>query len=106
MSVEDGNDIAAIDEALAEARDVDSAPTFIRLRTTIGYGAPGIEGTSKAHGSPLGADAIAAMRARFDWPDSPFYVPAQVRYGPPAAFAIQRRCSTVGLDTRLRQLER
>ncbi len=79
-SVEDGNDIAAIDEALAEARDVDSAPTFIRLRTTIGYGAPGIEGTSKAHGSPLGADAIAGMRARFDWPDSPFYVPAQVRY--------------------------
>ncbi len=79
LSVEDGNDIAAIDEALAEARDIDDAPTFIRLRTTIGYGAPGIEGTSKAHGSPLGADAIAAMRDRFDWPDRPFYVSAQVR---------------------------
>jgi transketolase len=79
LSIEDGNDIAAIDQALAEARDVDSAPTFIRLRTTIGYGAPGIEGTSKAHGSPLGVDAIAAMRARFDWPDHPFHVPVQVR---------------------------
>jgi transketolase len=79
LSVEDGNDIGAIDEALAEARDVDSAPTFISLRTIIGYGAPGIEGTPKAHGSPLGADGIAAMRARFDWPDRPFHVPAQVR---------------------------
>jgi transketolase len=79
LSVEDGNDIAAIDKALAEARDVDSAPTFISLRTTIGYGALGIEGTSKAHGSPLGADALAAMRARFDWSDNAFHVPAQVR---------------------------
>lgn len=79
LSVEDGNDIVAIDEALAEAREVDSAPTFISLRTTIGYGAPGIEGTSKAHGSPLGATAIAAMRARFDWPETPFHVPAQIR---------------------------
>ena len=75
LSVEDGNDVAAIDEALAEARVVESAPTFIRLRTTIGYGAPGVEGTSKAHGSPLGADTIDAMRARFDWPATPFHVP-------------------------------
>ncbi|GFG55239.1 hypothetical protein MAGR_66800 [Mycolicibacterium agri] len=70
LSVEDGNDISAIDEAVAEACDVESAPTFIRLRTTIGYGAPGVEGTSKAHGSPLGADTIAAMRRRFNWPSS------------------------------------
>jgi transketolase len=79
LSVEDGNDIAAIDAALAKARDVDNAPTFINLRTTIGYGAPGVEGTAKAHGSPLGAKAIAAMRARFDWPAQPFQVPAQIR---------------------------
>ena len=79
LSVEDGNDIAAIDEALAEARDVESAPTFIRLRTTIGYGAPGVEGTPKAHGSPLGADTIAAMRANANWPERPFFVPETVR---------------------------
>ena len=79
LSVEDGNDVAAIDEALAEARVVESAPTFIRLRTTIGYGAPGVEGTSKAHGSPLGADTIDAMRAQFDWPATPFHVPAELR---------------------------
>ncbi|EUA51946.1 transketolase, thiamine diphosphate binding domain protein [Mycobacterium xenopi 3993] len=40
LSVGDGNDIAAIDAALTQARDVESAPTFIRLHTTIGYGAP------------------------------------------------------------------
>jgi transketolase len=79
LTVEDGNDVAAIDEALAEACDVESAPTFIRLRTTIGYGAPGVEGTPKAHGSPLGADTIAAMRARFDWPATAFYVPEYLR---------------------------
>jgi transketolase len=79
LSVEDGNDVAAIDEALAEARDVESAPTFIQLRTTIGYGAPGVEGTSKAHGSPLGAHTIEAMRVRFDWPATPFYIPENLR---------------------------
>lgn len=79
LSVDDGNDVVAIEEALAEARAVESAPTFIRLRTTIGYGAPTLEGTSKVHGSPLGADTIAAMRARFDWPDTSFHVPGCVR---------------------------
>jgi len=79
LSVEDGNDVAAIDEALAKARDVESAPTFIKLRTTIGYGAPGFEGTSKVHGSPLGAETIAAMRSNFDWPPTAFHVPDNLR---------------------------
>ena len=79
LSVEDGNDIAAIDAALAEARVVESAPTFIKVRTTIGYGAPALEGTSKVHGSPLGTDTIAAMRARFGWPETSFHVPDGVR---------------------------
>lgn len=79
LSVEDGNDVASIDQALAEARAVDSAPTFIKVRTVIGYGAPGFEGTSKVHGSPLGAETIAAMRSNADWPPTPFYVPEKVR---------------------------
>lgn len=79
LSVEDGNDVAAIDAALSEARAVESAPTFIKVRTTIGYGAPGVEGTSKVHGSPLGAETLAAMRATFDWPPTPFYVPPNIR---------------------------
>ena len=79
LSVEDGNDVAAIDRALTEARAVESAPTFVKVRTTIGYGAPGVEGTSKVHGSPLGSETLAAMRADFDWPSTPFYVPASIR---------------------------
>ncbi len=49
------------------------------MKTTIGYGAPGVEGTSKAHGSPLGGpQTLAAMRARLDWPDTEFHVPTAV----------------------------
>lgn len=78
LCVDDGNDVDAIDRALAAARKDDSAPTFIRVRTTIGYGAPGVEGTSKAHGNPLGAETIAAMRARCGWPSTAFHVPEEV----------------------------
>ncbi|OBC05281.1 transketolase [Mycobacterium sp. 852013-50091_SCH5140682] len=79
ISVEDGNDVAAIDQALTEARANESTPTFIKLRTTIGYGAPGLEGTSKVHGSPLGAECLAAMRRNFKWPPTAFHVPEAVR---------------------------
>lgn len=79
LSVEDGNDLAAIDQALEKARAVEEAPTFIRLRTTIGYGAPSVEGTSKAHGSPLGEEALATMRANLGWPSTEFFVPEEVR---------------------------
>jgi len=52
---------------------------FIAVRTVIGHGAPGVEGTSAAHGSPLGPAAVSAMRRRFGWPDEPFTVPTAVR---------------------------
>ncbi len=78
LSVDDGNDVPALDRAFTAAADSDGRPTFIRVRTTIGYGATAVEGTSKAHGSPLGSDGLAAMRARFDWPDTHFHVPVAV----------------------------
>ncbi|WP_232021647.1 MULTISPECIES: transketolase [Pseudonocardia] len=77
--VDDGNDLKALDRAFSEARAGDDRPTFITVRTTIGFGAPGVEGTSKAHGSPLGHETIAAMRSRFGWPSAPFHVPGAVR---------------------------
>jgi transketolase len=49
------------------------------LKTTIGYGAPGLAGTSKVHGSPLGAETIATMRANHDWPPTEFHVPEDLR---------------------------
>ena len=79
LRVDDGDDIEALERAFAAAANSDDRPTFITVKTVIGRGAPGVEGTSKAHGSPLGKDTIAAMRERFCWPDIPFHVPAAVR---------------------------
>ena len=58
----DGHDPAAIAAAL-EAAKTSERPSLIACRTTIGFGAPTKAGTEKAHGSPLGAEEIAA-RAR------------------------------------------
>ncbi|MCA0177037.1 MAG: transketolase [Proteobacteria bacterium] len=74
----DGHDVAALDAALDQAR-TSERPTLIVCRTTIGNGSPGRAGTAKAHGEPLGADEIAATRARLDWPHPPFEIPADVR---------------------------
>jgi transketolase len=78
VQVDDGTDVEAIDAALTAAK-ADPRPSFVAVRTVIGHGAPGIEGTSKAHGSPLGADALAQAKALAGWELSPFGVPATVR---------------------------
>ncbi len=77
VAVEDGTDVEAIDAALVEAKR-DPRPSFIAVRTVIGHGAPGVEGTSKAHGSPLGTQTLAEAKARVDWTWPPFTVPDQV----------------------------
>ena len=73
----DGMDSAkvskAIDEALADAR-----PSLIRCKTIIGYGAPNKQGTAATHGSPLGADEVAAARKELGWDMPPFEIPADV----------------------------
>jgi transketolase len=50
------------------------------VRTTIGYGSPKKAGTSSAHGSPLGADEVAAAKRALGWdPEASFHVPDEVR---------------------------
>lgn len=78
LRVEDGADAEELDHAYAAARVETDRPTFIAVRTTIGQGAPGVEGTSAAHGSPIGPEAAEAMRARTGWPATPFHVPDEV----------------------------
>lgn len=78
VQVEDGTDVEAIDAAIAAAKS-DPRPSFIAVRTVIGQGAPGIEGTSQAHGSPLGADTLSRAKALVGWDLSPFGVPTTVR---------------------------
>lgn len=79
LEVADGNDVAALDAALAAAKEERWRPTLIKVRTCIGYGAPTKEGTSACHGSPLGKEELAAAKVRLDWPEEPaFYVPEEV----------------------------
>lgn len=74
----DGHDpesiAAAIDAAIADDR-----PSLVRCRTIIGKGAPNFQGTSKTHGSPLGAAEVAAARETLGWSHAPFDVPETIR---------------------------
>ena len=56
----DGHDPADIDRALSEAAADDGRPVLVACKTVIGFGSAKKGGTSGAHGSPLGADEIAA----------------------------------------------
>jgi transketolase len=73
----DGHDPAAIDAALAAAKESDR-PSLIAARTQIGYGAPNKAGSASVHGAPLGEDEIAATRGALGWEAAPFEVPEQI----------------------------
>ena len=73
----DGHDHTQIEDAILKAQNSER-PTLIACKTTIGFGAPNKCGTSKCHGSPLGADEIAAMRSNLHWDAAPFEVPADI----------------------------
>jgi len=72
-----GHDPEAVALAIAEERKADK-PSLIACRTIIGYGAPGRQGTEKAHGSPLGAEQVAAARRNLGWDYQPFVVPMPI----------------------------
>jgi transketolase len=73
----DGHNADAIAKAITTAKSSDK-PTMIACKTVIGYGAPTKGGTEKVHGAPLGADELAAARAKLNWPHAPFDVPAEI----------------------------
>jgi transketolase len=73
----DGHDPEAIGKAIEAAQKSDR-PTLIAAKTTIGFGAPNKGGTHKVHGSPLGAEEIAATRKALDWPWEAFVIPDEV----------------------------
>ena len=78
LHVDEGNNIDAVDAAIREAQNDARRPSFISVCTTIGCGAPTKEGTSEAHGSPLGVDELTATKTRFGWPSEPFSIPEAV----------------------------
>ena len=73
--VADGNDLGAIEAAIEAAKAVTDKPSFIAVRTVIGYGSPKA-GTNKVHGEAMGAADTAATKRFFGFPeDKSFYVP-------------------------------
>ena len=78
QTVEDGNDIEAVDQAIQAAK-ADPRPSLIACRTHIGFGAPHKQDTSKAHGEPLGDEELNAAKVNLDWPIEPrFLIPGDV----------------------------
>lgn len=75
QEVEGGENVVGIEEAIANAQAVTDRPSFIALRTVIGYPAPNLMDTGKAHGAALGDDEVAAIKkiVGFD-PDKTFQV--------------------------------
>ncbi len=80
LKVGDGNDVAAVDAALTAAKGERDRPSFIAVRTHIGFGSPNRQDTSKAHGEPLGTEELALAKENLGWPvDSSFGVPDDVK---------------------------
>ncbi|MGV0579192.1 transketolase [Mycolicibacterium elephantis] len=79
QEVEGGENVTGIEEAIEAARKVTDKPSFIALRTVIGYPAPNLMNTGKAHGAALGEDEVAAVKKilGFD-PDKSFEVAPEV----------------------------
>jgi transketolase len=77
LTVDDGNDLAAIEAAIREAQSVGTKPTLISVKTIIGYGMPSA-GTRKAHSDAPGEDAVRETKQHLGWPeDKEFYVPEE-----------------------------
>ncbi|WP_395458338.1 transketolase [Azospirillum melinis] len=74
----DGHDTDAVSKAIAQARTSTDKPTLIACRTIIGKGAPNKANSHACHGSPLGADEVAATRTAIGWTHEPFVVPDEV----------------------------
>ncbi|HEV2859500.1 MAG TPA: transketolase [Pyrinomonadaceae bacterium] len=74
-TVEDGNDLDRIEQAIREAQEVKDRPSLISVKTIIGFGMPAA-GTRKAHSDAPGADAVRATKRNLGWPeDQDFFIP-------------------------------
>ena len=80
LTVDDGTNLAAIGKAIEEAKADKKRPSFIKIKTKIGFGCPAKEGKASAHGEPLGEENLRALKENLDWenPAESFCVPAAV----------------------------
>lgn len=79
LSVTDGNDLKAIQQAIQKAINEKERPSLIKIRTQIAFGSPNKVNTAGAHGSPLGEEEVKATKRNLGFdPDNYFYVPEDV----------------------------
>jgi transketolase len=76
QSVENGNDLVAIERAIKTAQRDKEKPSLILVHTHLGYGSPNKQDTFEAHGSPLGVEEVRLTKQNLGWPLEPtFYIP-------------------------------
>ncbi len=76
----DGHSHAAVDEALAKAKEERERPTIIITHTTIAKGSPNMQGTAASHGAPLGQDEVKATKRNLGFPEDSFlHIPEETR---------------------------
>jgi transketolase len=81
IHVDDANDVAALTKAFEEFRATTDKPTFIVVKSVIGWGSPRA-GSEKAHGEALGEENVRLTKEAYGWPtDKNFYVPEGVQEG-------------------------
>jgi len=74
--LEDGYNLDLLEEIIKQAKTSDK-PTFISVRTHIGYGSP-LQDNAEVHGKPLGKEIAIETKKRFNWPLEEFFVPEEV----------------------------
>jgi len=74
QTVEDGNDLDAIETAINNAQNETGRPSLIAVRTDIGYGSPNKQGKAVAHGEPLGKEEIRLTKDNLAWPMDPSFL--------------------------------
>lgn len=80
QTVEDANDVDAVESAITKAQSVTGQPHLIAVRSHIAYGSPNKQDTAGAHGSPLGEDEVRLTKENLGWdPDKHFYIPEEVK---------------------------
>jgi transketolase len=79
LTVEDANDLEAVEDAIRQAQKETERPTLIIVHTHIGYGSPNKQDKSAAHGEPLGVEEVKATKRFYGWPeDAQFLIPKDV----------------------------
>jgi transketolase len=90
-SVDDGNDLEAIDRAVGVAKE-DPRPSLIVVRTHIAFGSPNKQDTAASHGAALGEEEVALTKENLGWPEAePFAIPDE-------ALAEWRKCLERGAE--------